>query len=186
MVAFQAWALAATPAVERPNRNQESLEVRYARRQLELAEANLQKVQRMNQRVPGVVPAEVITEYQQDVQVAKTRLKAAVEGNAGLPFQAWLSRAESLARSAELQWKNALAANQRARGTVDATDVERLRLRSEVARLNLERGQLLVDASPEAQMQWQINVLDNEVQRLNEEVLRKPPPSRGYHPLWWY
>jgi hypothetical protein len=176
----------AEPAAKRAvGEKQESLDVRYARMKLELAEANLQKVQRMNQRVPGAVPAEVIREYQQDVEVARSRLQAAAGGGGGNPFQTWVSRAEAAARSAELEWNNALAVNRRTPGTVEAIDLERLRLRSEVARLDLERGQALLDASPEAQRQWQVGFLENEVQRLNEEVLRKPPSQRAY-PLWWW
>lgn len=186
VVAVQTLTLAAKEAEEPPRKDQESLEVRYARAQLALAEANLHKVLRMNLRVRGAVPREVAAEYQQDIEIAETRLQAAKGGDGRIPFQAWLRRAESLVGSAELQWKNALATNRRTPGTVDSIDVERLRLRAEVARLNLERGQLLVDASTEAQLQWQVDLLDNEVQRLNEEVLRKPPPSQGYYPLWWY
>lgn len=174
---------AAKPGVGE-NPNQESLDVRYARMKLQLAQANLEKVQRMNQRVSGAVPAEVIREYLQDVAVARARLQAAA-GGGGNPFQAWMSRAEAAAQSAELQWNNALAINRRTPGTVETIDVERLRLRSEVARLDLERGQALLDASPEAQRQWQVDFLENEVQRLNEEVLRKPP-TQQYYPLWWW
>jgi len=59
----------------------------------------------------------------------------------------------------------------------------RFRLRFEVAKLQLERGQALVDSDREAQLQWEINLLDNQVQRLKEESRRATPSMRSY-PSW--
>jgi len=179
-----AWQLLAGTAAPPPAADQESLDVRYARAQLQLAETNLRKVRQMNQRTAGTVPAEVVVEFRQDVEVAQQRLQEAIRGESD-SFQAWLHRAESLARSAELQWRNALAANQRTPGTIDATDVERFRLRFEVASLEYQRGQALIGRPREVQLQWQISLLEDQLQRLNREVLRKPPATR-YYPLWWY
>ena len=61
----------------------ESVEVRYARAQMQLAEANLNRVEQSNKRVARVVPSSVVAEYQCDVQVAKTRLEQATAGRAG-------------------------------------------------------------------------------------------------------
>lgn len=62
---------------------------------------------------------------------------------------------------------------------------QRFRLRAEVAKLQLERGQSLVDSGREAQLQWVIEMLDNQVQRLKEES-RRGASSIGFYPsLWW-
>lgn len=185
-VAWQWLAGAAGPAAETQGPGkQESPEAYYGRMRFQLAEANLRRVRRMNQRVAGAVPSEIVLEYQQDVEVARTRWQDAMRGGSGDPFQGWLRRAEAMVRSAEMQWKNAMAANQRVPGTVDPTDVEYLRLRYEVARLQRDRGQSLVDKPLDAQLAWQFSLLDDQVQRLNEEVLRRPPTGIAY-PRWLY
>ena len=67
-----------------------------------------------------------------------------------------------------------MAANQRAPGSFEALDIERFRLRAEVTRLQLERGQLLAHASREAQLAWQLELVNNEVQKLKEESRTAP------------
>jgi hypothetical protein len=163
----------------------DSVEVRYARAQLQLAEANLKRVDQVNRRLARSVPSSVVAEYQHDVQVAKTRLEQAAAGRAAGEFQVWLQRAEAERRTAETTWKNATAVNGRAPGSFDPLDVERFRLRAEVAKLQLERGQSLVDSSHESQLQWEVDMLNNQVQRLKEETSRATPFVRSY-PSWWW
>lgn len=143
--------LSQTPAPS--NAISESIEVRYARAQMQLAEANLHRVEQSNQRVARSVPSSVMAEYQRDVTVAKTRLEHAAAGRDASAFQGWLQRAKSEQRTAETALKNAMAVNDRAPGTFDPLDIERFRLRAEVAKLQLERGQTLVDSGLEAQLQ---------------------------------
>jgi hypothetical protein len=163
----------------------ESVEVRYARAQMQLAEANLNRVEQSNKRVPGAVPSSVVAEYQHDLQVAKTRLEQVTAGPGGGDFEVWLQRAGAERTGAETAWKGATAANRRVPGTFGPLELERFRLRAEVARLQLERGQALADSGREAQMQWQIEMLDNQVQRLKEES-RRVTSSVVYYPSWWW
>jgi hypothetical protein len=166
----------------------ESVEVRYARAQLQLAEANLKRVDQSNQRLARSVPSSVVAQYQRDVQLAQTRLAQtqlaqAASGQAANDFQIWLARAAAERQTAETAWKGAQLANSSVPGTFAPLDVERLRLRAEVAQLQLERGQALVGAGRETQLQWQLDLLQNQVQRLEEES-RQPMPLVGYYPLW--
>jgi exonuclease VII large subunit len=161
----------------------ESVEVRYARAQMQLAEANLNRVQQSNKRVPRSVPSSVVAEYQRDLDVAKERLEQATAGRSAGEFQVWLQRAQAEQQTADTTWKNATAVNARAPGTFDPLDVERFRLRTEVAKLQLERGQTLVDAGREAQLQWEADLLDNQLQRLKEESSPTSPFIRLY-PYW--
>ncbi len=172
--------LTQTPA---PNlTTSESIEVRYARTQLQLSEANLNRVEQRNKQVERSVPSSVVAEYQHEVQVAKTRLEQANAGRAASEFQVWLQRAEAERKTAETTWKNATAANGSVPGTVEPLERRTLSSAAEVAKLQLERGQALVDSGREAQQQWEIEVLDNEVQRLKEES-RQSTPFIGF-PSW--
>jgi hypothetical protein len=161
----------------------ESVNVRYARAQLQLAEANLSRVEQSNRRVPHSVPESVVAEYRDDVTVAQARLDQTSAGQAANEFQAWIERAATEQRAAEALWTMATAANAHLPGTFDATDLERYRLRAQVAKLQLERGQSLIAAAADAQMQWKIEMLDNQVQRLKEEARIRPATIRSY-PYW--
>jgi hypothetical protein len=179
------WCLLA-PLSETPAPNEtisESIDVRYARAQVQLAEANLQRVEQSNQRLEDSVPSSVVAEYQHDVEVAKTRLEEAVAGRVASDFQLWLRRADAERQAAETNWKTATAANGSAPGTFGPLDIERFRLRADVAKLQLERGQTLVDSGREVQLQWEIDLLDNQVQRLKEES-RQSTPSIDLYPPW--
>jgi hypothetical protein len=59
----------------------------------------------------------------------------------------------------------------------------RARLRAEVGKLQLQRGQTLVGTGLEAQLRWKSDLLDNQVQRLTEES-RRTAPSIYYCPCW--
>lgn len=163
----------------------DSLEVRYARAQLQLAEANLKRVNESNKQLERTVPSSIVAEYQDDVRVAKTRLDLAAAGRSADAFQVWLARAEAERRAADTTWQKATTVNESAPNTFAPIDVERFRLRAELAKLQLERGQQLVGATHEAQSQWQSDLLDNQVQRVKEET-RDGMQSIGLYPRWWW
>ena len=163
----------------------ESVEVRYAQAQLQLAEANLSRVQQSNQQMERTVPSSIVAEYEDDVRVAKTRLQQSTAGDSGGRFRVWLARAVAEERDAATVWQKATAANQSVPNTFAEIDVERYRLRGEVAKLQLERGQSLANASREAQLQWQAELLDNQMQRLKEEN-RDAAQLMGLYPRWWW
>jgi hypothetical protein len=179
------WAgtVASAPASE-PSAPAESLALRSAKAKLRLAELNLKRVQRSNQRVAGAVPADIVAEYRQDVDVAKARVEIAAKGQENT-FPVWLLAAEAAAKAAEARWQSARAANQRQPGTVDDLDLDRLKARVEIAQLAMLEGRTLADKPAEAQLQWQVNFLKDEVARLQDQVLRNPPVGRSY-PYWPY
>ena len=183
LIVIVCWQVQQPPTAAPSDIVAESVEVRYARAQVQLAETNLKRFEQSNKLMPRSVPSSVVAEYQHDVHVAKTRLKQAMANHGANDFQVWLRRAEVEQRAAELTWTNATAVNARAPGTFHPLDVERFRLRAEVAKLQLERGQMLVDSDHEAQLQWEIDLLDNQVQRLKDETSRATT-FIGFYPLW--
>lgn len=169
--------------------NTADLELQYARAKLQLAQANLKRVEQINRRVARSVPASVVAEFRDDVAVAQRQVDAASSPD-GNEFAVWLGRAESDLQSATTRWKQAVAANERlkksksGKGIFDATDIERFRLRAEVTRLQLARGKSLVDAPRAAQLEWQVELVNNEVERLKEESTGVSPFIR-YYPIYW-
>lgn len=173
------------PAPEGVTRRNESLEVRYARAQLELAQANLKRAEAKNSRVANTVSANVVGQYRHDVEAAQSQFDAAHQGSYK-PFAAWLRAAEVNWQGADTIWRSAVAANNQMPGTVDPLDVERLRLRAELYRLDLERGQALIDQPREAQLEWRVSLLNDELEQLKEAVFRSSPVSRGSYIYWRY
>ncbi len=86
-------------------------------------------------------------------------------------------------KSAQRAWQNATVANQHMPGSIDPVDVERLRRRAEVYRIDLVRGRALAGGTREAQLQWRVRMLSDELDRLNEAVFRMGPPRSSY--LFW-
>ncbi len=66
----------------------------------------------------------------------------------------------------------AKAANDRDPSDFGAANVERLRLQLELAFISYERGKSLIKADPAEQTKWKINLLYDEVLRLNDQVER--------------
>ena len=175
---------APTPA-PREAAAQESLELRYARARFELAEANLKRVEQMNKRLDRTVPSSVVADFKNDVAEADLQFRQAAQESPADPLAIWLRRAESSFQSAKTRWQNAIAANRRVADTIPALDVDRFRLRAEVARLQWDRGQSLVKAPREQQLAWQVDLLNDEVELLKEETTRVAPFVR-YYPIWLY
>jgi hypothetical protein len=149
---------------------QDSLDVRIARAQLSLAEATLRKAQDQNRRVGETISGGLLAQFTDAVQVARAQLEAAESASGGDSLAAWIRRAESSVREAENRWKRAAEVNRLSAGTVAAIDVERLRLTVEIAKLQVERGKALADASTEAKLHWQVDVLNDEVARLKSQT----------------
>jgi hypothetical protein len=162
----------------------ESLDIRYARAEVALAEANLKRLQEMNQKVAGAVSADMLVSFQQDLKTAQGELDAAQGGKPDQAFEVWLRRAAAALAYADVQWRGAVAANQRMAGTFSSIDVERRRLRLEVDKLEFERGQALVQGSGEQKLAWELSLMSNEMQRLKEEV-RQSVPTTPLYPSWW-
>ena len=139
----------------------------------------------MNLSAPRTVAASVVEQYRQDVEVARFRLQTVLADSGQSPFAVWLRQAEAAAQSAESQWRRAVAANQRVSGAINDLEVERLRIRAELAQIRVEQGRAVVQKPAEQRLQWELDLLHDEVDRLNEAVLRYPNLQPAV-PIWWY
>jgi hypothetical protein len=166
----------------------DDLQIEYAQARMALAEINLQQAEGINNRVRGAVAANVVNEYRRDVAVARRHLESLHSGREDDEFQLWLRRAEASHQSALAQWKSAKAVNARVPRAFDRLEVRRLELHAKLGRLLVEQGKALADAPRNDQVAWQLEVLANETQRLNEKVQRAQHSS-GSHPYnsyWLY
>jgi hypothetical protein len=167
-------------ADNKPARSQREIELAYAEAQYKLAEVSLKKLELTNQRFARTVSAAVIADYAEDLAIAKAQLDSARQGTDADLFQGWIRRVESNLKTTRANHQSALTVNQRQPGTVDPLDVERLRLRVEINQMQLERGKLLANAPIEQKLEWQVQVLNDEVARLKEQTSRVAPQTRVY------
>lgn len=172
-------AIGAAPA-DKVDASPSNLELRYAEAQYKLAETSLKKLELTNQRFARTVSASVIADYAEDLAIAKAQLDSARQGTDTDFFAGWVRRVESNLKTAEASYSSAQTANQRQPGTVDTLDLERLRLRVEISKLQLERGRTLASAPLDQKLEWQVQVLNDEVARLKEQTSRIAPQTRVY------
>ncbi|MBX3411167.1 MAG: hypothetical protein KF708_00510 [Pirellulales bacterium] len=161
-----------------------NLDVEYAKTRLALAQASLDRAEGRNKKVANTVTVNVLAQYYRDVEIARLALEDAEQGDAN-SFNVWLAEAEAQWKSAHASWQSALAANKRMQGTVHTLDVERLRLRAELLRLNLARGRALVGQSRDKQLEWQLSALNEEIRRLSDTVFRTSPTGGGSRSIWY-
>jgi hypothetical protein len=135
--------------------------------------------------VANAVPRNVVAEYREDVEVARLRLEQALREPGAAPMPIWLRTAEAASKTADTEWKSAVAANQRMAGAVDDLEVEQLRLQSQLAQARLELGRSVTNRPVDEQRQWQMAFLLDELQLVQERIRRNPPTVRIY-PFWWY
>lgn len=165
----------------------DSLDAQYARAKLALAEANLARAERMNQRVANAVAGDVVADYRVEVELGRQRVADAERGNAD-SFEVWLAEVERAWKAADTTYNTAKAANDRTRGTIDPADVERLRLRAMVLELNLKRGQAAANQPRSAQLAWRISALSDELSFVSEDLRRgavgRVVPGHRYDFFW--
>jgi hypothetical protein len=148
----------------------ESLDLRIAQAHLRLAELALEKAQAMNRRVPGTLTGSTIALFVDDVEYAKLQVQSVSKEGGPDAFQACLDRAAMAVRLTENKYQKAAEANRRSPGVLQPADLERWQLAAEVARLELEKGKQLAGASSEAKLQWQLEMLTEEMAQVKQQT----------------
>lgn len=149
-----------------------STEVRLAETKLKLAEAELRRAMDRNRRIPSTIQKMTVESLRRNVDVAKQQVDLARQGD-----QPWhvlhIRQMETALKTAESALDRAKAMNRITPRMVDEFDLERLRLKAEVARLSLTKARDPANVkSPEAHLQWQIDQLRDEIDRLKDHVER--------------
>ncbi len=144
--------------------------IRYAKAQLRLAELRLAKAQEMNRRVARTLAKGVVEQFANDVTFAKAQLEAAQGSGKSDSFSFWVRRAELELADRQEQLRIANAANQRVPGAYQPIDLDRMQAAIELAGLRVERAKELADAPEEAKLVWQLEIIAEELNRVDEMV----------------
>jgi hypothetical protein len=149
-------------------KGKESLATQWARAQLRLAEMNLARAQELNQKIPGTLVGSMVREFTEEVELARAELKIVESAPEGNPYLACIERLRLALRTAEGRAKRALETHEKAPTVVTKSDVERMRLAAIVTDLQLQRGLELEKAAPHEQLQWQMEVYADDLDRVRQ------------------
>lgn len=145
------------------------LNVKYAQLYLKLAKVNLEKAQSLNNRVAGAFSAVEVDRLTRLVQLAEDRLKSVQKS--GKQSEAYRQSAEATVNSAESTYRKSLATNERYPGAVSPLEVERQRLTLELAKLALEKANLIGGSNDAlAGLQWEVDQLREDMLILRSRV----------------
>jgi len=156
------------PAEEKARR--ESIAMRCAQAQLRLAEVTLEKAQAMNQKVAGTLVGSMVSQLADDVDYARVRVESIGPNGEVDYYKTCMQRAALSMRLAQARLQRAIEANKRVPGTVSDLDLERLRLGVEIAQLRIEGGRGMANASREEKLQWQIDMLNEELALIKQKT----------------
>jgi len=145
-----------------------TLSVQWAKTQLQLAEMSLARVQELNKKMPGTLIGSMVSEFEQEVEMARVELAIVEKEPLGNPYKVCIERVRQELRTAEDRAKRALETHEKAPTVVTKSDVERMRLVAVMADYQLQRGLQLENASPHDQLQWQLEVLGEDLDRVRQ------------------
>src|SRR5262249_1136008 len=140
--------------------------VKYAQAMVGVAEANLRRAQQVNRQAGGAeFPASVVQSLQNDLAMAKARVRFFQDGasaGADAPYQA---AARGSLSAAESSLKQATDVNSRVAGTIDNAELARRQAEVELAKARLSVCQQLdlQKATNEQRMQWEIMLLQEDI-----------------------
>lgn len=164
-------AKAVDPPVAGDVSKKESMDVRYARAHLKLAQLDLRRVMEEHKRVPDLLPVTVIENLKRHVAIDETQLEQALKAPDGNLHEIYLRSAKVAVELAEADLKRKQKSYEQSPSTRSSLDVERAVAVVEVAKLHLEITEAKQSSlSSLMYLQWQIEVLRNQVLELQIQV----------------
>jgi hypothetical protein len=176
-------AIMATTTIAQPSDEEtpaadtaEEVTTRLARVYLDLARIELQLALEANELLEGTYSAPAVQRLRNNVTYAETLLQ---EQLGEVPeHESQLRDLEGSVQLAEARLKSALSVRERLPESIRDTEIQRLRLLVDVARLALERArQMDESSSPHDRLRWRMEQFRYEIRRLQVDLdLLRPRP----------
>ena len=145
------------------------LDIRYAKAYLALLEATLAKQEEMNKNGPKTIRATVIQSIKEGVADARERVQQAQSDNPN-NSAAYVLSAEANLRISEEILRKAEAARARFAGAVPQTEIDRLRAKRDLDKINVDKAKHLAAESPLSNLRYEVGQLREDVQELRMNV----------------
>jgi len=141
--------------------------VKYADTLVKYTENNLNLAKLRNSK-SRVISGTRMEELKEEVEVAKKLLEAAQAGKKQQgQFLVFLRHAQLVHRISQDEWSRTKKVHDANPTDISELVVEKLRLRTELSKLNVEEGRSLLDSSLEEQTRWKFRVIFDEFNRLH-------------------
>ena len=150
--------------------NTETIDVRYAKAFLELAQLDLQQALEAHEKDPGSTSDAAIETRQGTLALAKSQLDKVLREAGTDSAIDHIQKCEEPNGTAEAEYQNATAANRKSPASVSQSEPERLRPTAEVARLGLIKTSAADVNSTLQVLQWQLEELRSDVLSLRNRV----------------
>ncbi len=169
------YAFAQPPVVQRGDqatgqreaKEEESLEVRYARAHLDLAKLDLKRAEYWNQRIPDIITNRTMDFLRKHVEVDAEQLRQSQQPDFADIHQIYVRGAKAALDLAESDVARKQAAFEEVGGTYTALELDRAIAVLNVARLNYERTVSQQDSLQTiSYLQWQLEELRNQILEL--------------------
>ena len=146
--------------------------VNYAQALVQLAEATLKNAQQTNSKAAAAVPASVVQSLQNDVSIAKARVRFFQDGGSGASEASYRAAARDLLSASEASFKQATDIDSRAPGTIGNAEVARRQAEVALAKARLDVCERLDlnKATDQQRMQWEVMLLQEDVHELRSQV----------------
>jgi hypothetical protein len=142
----------------------------YAAMSLQLANLELKRAMDVNRRIPNTFSQAAIAALRQSANIAQLHVDL-IEKKAKDPlYGLYIGSEEASMKIAQEEYQSALGTNERVRNTYTGEDLDRLRLTYEVAKLRWENARELENQPPITRIEWQIELMREEVVRLRARV----------------
>ena len=137
---------------------------------LSLQKAKLNQLESLNRRIPNSVPLADINNLKLNVELGEKLMEAVTDDSIEARKSAYLILAKNAVSAAEDELGRAEQVSQQMKGRVSDEDLEVLKLKASLARVNFEIGQKAVETSTEDELRWKIDLLYDEVLKLRNEL----------------
>jgi hypothetical protein len=145
-------------------------DARYAEILAQILRVHLDRLRQINSQVPGTVTDDDIAVLELQAKSFDKIAANAKDGKEAEWFSMVLMWAQISKISADRDWQR--VAKLRQQGAISQADAEVVRLRAELAAVNLERGKAVQNKSADDRQNWALQFLVVEVQVLQDKVQR--------------
>jgi hypothetical protein len=127
---------------------------------------------RINEKVPGTVSPDDVANLEQQLKAMQSLEEETKRiGHVDL-FSMQLAQAQVTKTFADMDWKQTSRLQQQSPDAIPSADAELIRLRAELANVNLQRGKAAEHKSAQERLDWSLQSLFVTVQALQGQVER--------------
>jgi hypothetical protein len=145
-------------------------DARFAQILAQLTMDRLERAKQANAKVPGTVASDDIALIQKELEADVRLQNDAKDGGKINWFNMLIDMAEATKSSADSDWQRASAIRAKSPQSLSELDADMVRLRAELADVNLERGKAVASGSADERQNWALQYLFVQMQEVRDRV----------------